>query len=57
MNKVNIIKSESFCSSLISEQCDMLNNAINDHISESDHIINIQLVEWNGYYQFWIYTN
>jgi hypothetical protein len=56
MNEVKIIKSETWTKSDISEQEELLNDTIEEYISDHAKIINIQIVEKNGLERFWIYV-
>lgn len=54
---INIIKSESFSNrTALKDQDQLLNECIADFVEELDTIINIQLVESNGLFRFWVYS-
>jgi len=57
-NHITIVRSESFTKSKanLSQQGEILNQAIKDFVHDSERVINIQLVENSGLERFWIYT-
>jgi len=55
-NKVNIYKTGSWIKMDLEKQAEELNDVINDFVEENERIINIQLVQDNGYCYYLIYT-
>lgn len=56
MEKVNIIRSETWLEDDIDNIGDILDNAIEEFVSDQEEIINIECREVNGLSRFWIYT-
>ena len=54
--KVNITRSETFATDNLEVIDRILNETIKEWISKDQKIINIEMIERNGMYRFWIYT-
>jgi len=54
--KVNITRSETFATDNLDVINRILNETITEWIDKDQKIINIEMVERQGMYRFWIYT-
>lgn len=57
MKTINIIRSETWLGDNLNNAEAILNNAINDFVTQSERIVNIECeTGTNGLSRFWIYT-